>query len=75
MPRYYIVIFLPIVTICALWFTVIHPMIQSPGLRYYKLYKHEHATTIVVVNRAMSPIECFMHQVEMEGTMCRREGK
>jgi len=73
MPRYYVVVILPIMAVCTLWFVVIHPIIKHDGFRYYKLYKQDYATTIVVVNRKLTPFECFNLQIQRnDGSECRR---
>ncbi|QIG68742.1 hypothetical protein EVB68_005 [Rhizobium phage RHph_Y2_6] len=73
MPRYYIVLILPVMMLCTLWFVIMKPIINTDGLRYYKLYKREHATTTIVVNRKLSPFECFSMQLDNNGTVCRRD--
>jgi hypothetical protein len=72
MPRYYIVILAPLMMLTTVYFMIINPIMHDARFKYYKLYKREYATTVIVVDRRLSPFECFKLQLDNNGTVCRR---
>ncbi|QIG76530.1 hypothetical protein EVC27_005 [Rhizobium phage RHph_I1_6] len=74
MPRYYVLILMPLMMLCTLYFTV--PMLKpvnGPG--HYKLYQRQHATTVeIVINRSrMSLTECIGYQMQYPESVCVRQ--
>ncbi|QIG70467.1 hypothetical protein PP744_gp004 [Rhizobium phage RHph_N38] len=74
MPRYYVVILMPLMMLCTLYFTV-PIMNKHNGPGHYKLYQRQYATTVeIVVNRSrMSLTECIGYQMQYSNSVCVRQ--